>query len=99
MNTGEILSNGNSLALDANDVGTLPVEITAEAGKVEMTVSQVASLTAGDVVTLPAAVLGPLELRAGSTLVARGELVDVDGRRGVRILEVPPRLGGRDEDA
>jgi flagellar motor switch/type III secretory pathway protein FliN len=50
-------------------------------------------------VTLSGDVLGPVELRAGSTLVARGELVDVEGRRGVRILEVPPRLGGCDEDA
>jgi flagellar motor switch/type III secretory pathway protein FliN len=99
MNPGEILSDGGCQALDANDVGALPVQITAEAGRVELTVSQVATLTAGDVVTLPEAVLGPVELRAGSTLVARGELVDVEGRRGVRILEVPSRLGGCDEDA
>jgi type III secretion system YscQ/HrcQ family protein len=99
MNPGEILSEGDYPALEVADVGALPVEITVEAGRVELTVSQVAALTAGDVVTLPGDVLGPVELRAGSTLVARGELVDVEGRRGVRILEIPPRLGGRDEDA
>lgn len=99
MHTGEIYSNGSGPALDANDVGALPVEITAEAGRVELTVSQVATLTAGDVLTLPDAVLGPVELRAGAALVARGELVDVDGRRGVRVIEVAPRFGGRDEDA
>lgn len=99
MNPGEILSEHGCPALDAADVGALPVEIAVEAGRVELTVAQVAALTAGDVVTLPGDVLGPVELRAGSTLVARGELVDVEGRRGVRVLEVPPRLGGRDEDA
>jgi flagellar motor switch/type III secretory pathway protein FliN len=99
MNPGEILSDHECPALGVADVGTLPVEITVEAGRVELTVSQVAALTAGDVVTLSGDVLGPVELRAGSTLVARGELVDVEGRRGVRILEVPPRLGGRDEGA
>lgn len=99
MNPGEILSNQECPALDAADVGALPVEITVEAGRVELSVAQVAALTAGDVVTLSGDVLGPVELRAGSTLVARGELVDVEGRRGVRVLEVPPRLGGRDEDA
>jgi flagellar motor switch/type III secretory pathway protein FliN len=99
MNTGEIITNTGSPALDATDVGALPVEITVEAGRVELTVSQVAALTAGDVVTLPGAVLGPVELRAGSALLARGELVDVDGRRGVRVLEVSARFGGRDEDA
>lgn len=99
MSPGEILSDGGCPSLDATDVGALPVEITAEAGRVELTVSQVAALTAGDVITLPEDVLGPVELRAGSTLVARGELVDVEGRRGVRIIEVPFRMGGRDEDA
>jgi flagellar motor switch/type III secretory pathway protein FliN len=99
MNPGEILSDHECPALDAADVGALPVEIIVEAGRVELSVSQVATLTAGDVVTLSGDVLGPVELRAGSTLVARGELVDVEGRRGVRILEVPPRLGGCDEDA
>ena len=99
MNTGEILSSGKNPLLEATDVGALPVEIAVEAGRAELTVSQVAALTAGDVVTLPEAVLGPVELRAGSALVARGELVDVEGRRGVRILEVPPRFGGRDEGA
>ncbi len=99
MKTAEVFSSGGSPALDAADVGALPVEITAEAGRVELTVSQVAALTAGDVLTLPEAVLGPVDLRAGSALVARGELVDVEGRRGVRILEVSPRRGGRDEDA
>jgi flagellar motor switch/type III secretory pathway protein FliN len=99
MNEGEILSSGGCPALDVTEVGALPVEIIAEAGRVELTVSQVAALTAGDVVTFSGDVLGPVELRAGSTLVARGELVDVEGRRGVRILEVPPRPGGRDEDA
>lgn len=99
MKTGEIISNGNGPALDATDVGKLPVEITAEAGRVMLTVAQLTKLAAGDVLTLPEAVLGPVELRAGSALVARGELVDVDGRRGVRIIEVPPRFGGRDENA
>jgi len=99
MNEGEVLSSGGCPALDVTEVGALPVEISIEAGRVELTVSQVAALTAGDVVTLSGDVLGPVDLRAGSTLVARGELVDVEGRRGVRILEVAPRLGGRDEDA
>ena len=99
MNPGEIFSDHECPALEAADVGALPVEITVEAGRVELTVAQVAALSAGDVVTLPGDVLGPVELRAGSTLLARGELVDVEGRRGVRVLEVPPRSGGRDEDA
>jgi len=99
MNPGEIISDHKYPALDAADIGALPVEITVEAGRVELTVAQVAALTAGDVVTLSGDVLGPVELRAGATLVARGELVDVEGRRGVRVLEVLPRLGGCDEDA
>lgn len=79
-------------------VGELPVPLTVEAGQVELTVAQVADLKAGDVLRLPDAVLGPVSLRAGGRLVARGELVEVEGRRGVRVLELSLQPGVGDED-
>jgi flagellar motor switch/type III secretory pathway protein FliN len=72
----------------------LPVTLTAEAGRVDLTVGQLSGLRAGDVLTLPDALLGPVALRAGERLVARGELVDVEGRRGVRLLEIGAAGGG-----
>ena len=77
----------------------LPVTLTAEAGRVDLTVGQLSGLRAGDVLTLPDALLGPVALRAGDRLVARGELVDVEGRRGVRLLEIGAAAGGGDAAA
>jgi len=84
--------------LDAARLGDLPLEVIAEAGRLKLSVGQVAGLKAGDVLTMPHAVLGPLELRVQGRLVARGELVDVEGRRGVRVCELALVQEVGDED-
>jgi flagellar motor switch/type III secretory pathway protein FliN len=88
MNPGEIYAGGGAQDLDAAEVAELPVGLIAEAGRLDLTVSQVARLMPGDVLAMPQDVLGPVDLRSGERLVARGELVDVGGKRGVRLLEV-----------
>ena len=45
-------------------------------------------LGVGDVVTLRRGLTSPLDLRVGAKLIGRGELVDVEGEVGVRLLEV-----------
>jgi len=70
------------------EVGALPVRVVVEAGRLQLPVELLAGLRIGDVLTLPEPVLGPVELRAGGRLLGRGELVDVEGQRGVRVLEL-----------
>jgi flagellar motor switch/type III secretory pathway protein FliN len=99
---GQMAAEGNHLPVDATEeqlaeLLDLPVTLTAEAGRCDLTVARLAGLRAGDVITLPQALLGPVELRTGDRLVARGELVDVEGRRGVRILETGWRPGANHE--
>jgi flagellar motor switch/type III secretory pathway protein FliN len=65
----------------------LPVEVVVEVGRLHLTGAQVLELGPGDVLTLERP-LGPVELRAGDRLIARGELVDVEGEAGVRLSEV-----------
>jgi type III secretion system YscQ/HrcQ family protein len=65
----------------------LPVEVVVEVGRLQLTGAQVLELGTGDVLTLDRA-LGPVELRVGDRLIARGELVDVEGEAGVRLSEV-----------
>ena len=63
-----------------------PVELQVRFGGVQMSVAEVASLQVGHVITLGVPIGQPVELVAGGSLVGRGELVNVDGQFGVRVL-------------
>lgn len=66
----------------------LPVDLVVEVARVQLTGAQVLQLEPGDVLTLQRPVSSSVELRVGGRLVARGELVDVEGETGVRLTEV-----------
>jgi type III secretion system YscQ/HrcQ family protein len=63
-----------------------PVIVRVELGTVEMKAREWAELGPGDVVALGRRVGDPAILRVGGVELARGELVQVDGEYGVRIL-------------
>lgn len=63
-----------------------PVVVRVELGVVEMKAREWAALSEGDVVSLGRRLGDPAVLRVGGVEVARGELVQVDGEYGVRIL-------------
>ncbi len=72
-----------------------PVVVRVELGAVEMTAREWAELGAGDVLALGRRIGDPAVLRVGGVELARGELVQVDGEYGVRILSrTPSRTGG-----
>lgn len=62
------------------------VVVRVEIGAVEMKAHEWAQLSAGDVITLGKKLGEPAILRVGGVEVARGELVQVEGEIGVRIL-------------
>ena len=69
------------------------VALTVVVGEVALPARAVLGLEAGAVISTAAPVGGPVELRAGDRVVARGELVVVDGAIGVRVhdvLSTPP---------
>ncbi|MCE9579226.1 MAG: FliM/FliN family flagellar motor C-terminal domain-containing protein, partial [Deltaproteobacteria bacterium] len=66
----------------------MTIEVAAVAGAVELSLRRALELTPGEVLGLGRPLGGPIELRVGSRVIARGELVDVDGELGVRIVEV-----------
>jgi len=68
-------------------VAELPVEVSIELGRIELRVSELAALVPGRVLSARIPVGGPVELRAGGHTVAIGELVDIEGELGVRIVE------------
>lgn len=69
-------------------VADAPVLVRLEVGAVEMSASQWASLEPGDVVDSGCRVEAGVVLRAGGQVLARGELVAVNGNVGVRIVEL-----------
>jgi flagellar motor switch/type III secretory pathway protein FliN len=67
-------------------MGDVPIVVRVEIGTARMRAREWTSLEPGDVVALGGRVAEPVVLRVGGAEVARGELVDIDGQVGVRIL-------------
>ena len=63
----------------------VPVTLTVELGRVNLTLDQIAALKPGDVVELGRHSRAPVELTSNGRLVARGELVQIDTDLGVRV--------------
>jgi flagellar motor switch protein FliN/FliY len=74
-----------SLLLDVD----LPVSISF--GKTQLPMKDVIKLTTGSIVELNRGVNEPVEVLVNQTLIARGEVVVVEGNYGVRILEIATR--------
>jgi type III secretion system YscQ/HrcQ family protein len=66
----------------------VPVTLTVELGRVNMTLTQLADLKPGDVVELNRHSRAPVELTSNGRLVARGELILIDTDLGVRVTNV-----------
>ncbi len=64
------------------------VELTVGLGTTQLSLRQVFELAVGQIVPLGRPLAGPFEIRAQGSLVGRGELVDVDGELGVRIVSL-----------
>jgi flagellar motor switch/type III secretory pathway protein FliN len=64
------------------------VELTVALGTTQLSLRQVVELAVGQIIQLGRPLAGPFELRAAGRIVGRGELVDVDGELGVRIVSL-----------
>ncbi len=69
--------------------------VSAELGRCSMRVSDVLKLGKGSVVELDRFARGPIDVLVNNRLVARGEIVAVEDRFGVRITEVVARRAPR----
>ena len=67
-------------------LGDIPLHITVELSRVQVSAEEVVSLRVGQVMDLNRMPNEPVELSVNSKVVARGELVEVEGHMGVRIL-------------
>lgn len=66
----------------------VPMRLTAEIGACTMSVAEILEIRAGSVVELDRAASDPVDLRINDKLVARGEIVAVEGNFGIVVTEV-----------
>lgn len=64
------------------------VRLSVEVGSAALKLSELLSLGKGNVVELDRQTTDPLDIFANGTLIAKGEVVNVDGSFGIRIIEV-----------
>lgn len=68
-------------------LGDVPVVVRVEVGSVQVAAKRWGELMSGDTLTLGTRVGAPVTLRVAGVEVAHGELVQVEGELGVRILK------------
>lgn len=66
----------------------VPVTLSVEIGRSKLPIKQLISLNQGSVVELDREVSEPLDLMVNGTLIARGEVVVVDGQFGLRLIDI-----------
>jgi flagellar motor switch protein FliN len=70
------------------------LRISVEVGSASLTLAELLSLNEGSVVELDRQANDLLDIFANGTLVAKGEVVAVEGRYGIRVMEmVAPERG------
>lgn len=66
----------------------VPVTLSVEIGRSKVPISELVSLNQGSVIELDREVNEPLDLLVNGKLMARGEVVVVEGQFGLRLIEV-----------
>jgi len=77
-------------AIDEALLGDIKVEVEARLGRATMTVDELMALKSGAVVTLETGLADHVDIYLNDAPVARGEIVAVGDRFGVRIVELAP---------
>jgi len=94
---GEVAAGAHTTKAEAESSASRPgidllldveLEASLRFGSCEMSLNQVLELGPGDVVELDRHVADPVDLLVGDKIVARGEVVLVNGSFGLRVLEV-----------
>jgi len=90
--------NGNTPA-DVNGAGQenqydmdlildIPLDVSVELGKVKMPVNELLQLGQGSIIELVKSVGEPLDIYVNNKLIAKGEVVILDEKFGVRVADI-----------
>src|SRR5215207_11511721 len=85
---------GNGQAGDLSQIDLLldiSLQVTVELGRARMKIAEILGLRNGSVIELDRLAGEPADILVNGTLIARGEVVVVDEKFGVRVIEVVSR--------
>ncbi|MFT6050643.1 MAG: flagellar motor switch protein FliN/FliY [Halioglobus sp.] len=85
---GSGLLDGSGAEINLDALMDVQVTLSVEIGRCKMPIKQLISLNQGAVVELDRGVNEPLDLLVNGTLIARGEVVVVEGQFGLRLIDV-----------
>jgi len=80
--------SGKKAEYDIDLILDIPLDVSVELGKVKMLVNDLLQLGQGSIVDLDKPAGEPLDIYVNSKLVARGEVVVVDEKYGIRVIDV-----------
>jgi flagellar motor switch/type III secretory pathway protein FliN len=86
MTTAKIETDGASTTEALAAVADAPVELSVEIARFTLSLGEIATLCTGDVLLTGRPIGEHVTVRAGTRAIATGELVNVDGAIGVRIV-------------
>ncbi len=76
---------------DLRLLADVEVELAVQLGRVRLPLRELLTLDAGSVVELDRSAESPVDVLVNGTLIARGEVVVIDGEFGVRITSIVDR--------
>ena len=80
--------SGQGEQYDLDLILDIPLHVSVELGKVKMLVNDMIQMAQGSIIELDKPVGDPLEIYVNDKLIARGEVVVVDEKFGIRVTDV-----------
>lgn len=69
-------------------LSSIPVRLTVEVGSTSLRLSEIMDLAEGSIVELDRQADDLLDIMVNGALIARGEVVTINGRYGIRVVDV-----------
>ncbi|HSV47296.1 MAG TPA: FliM/FliN family flagellar motor switch protein [Ramlibacter sp.] len=85
-------ADGSKVMRDTNPLHAVRATLTASVGMVQISVGELLAAKEGHVLVLDRAIDDPIDLMLEGRLVARAQLVAMDGNFAIRITELPVPL-------
>ncbi|MEY8881706.1 flagellar motor switch protein FliN [Donghicola sp. XS_ASV15] len=88
MSDNPIAAGGDSVNAKLGMLANVKVKMTVEVGRTEITIQDLLRLNEGSVIELDRMAGDPLDILVNGTIIARGEVVVVGERFGIRFGEI-----------